>query len=116
MARATSRSKWEWPRIAALTHRLSGLAIALFLPLHFLALGLALDETAFGNFIAWTDNTFVKVSEVGLISALALHFTGGLRLLAIEFFSLDARDAYYIALAVGFAAALSLLFLMGVFS
>ena len=41
--------------IAALVHRLSGLALACFLPLHFLALGLAIDgEARLDGFLRWT--------------------------------------------------------------
>src|SRR5580698_9585131 len=54
--------------IAALVHRLSGLALAIFLPLHFLALGLAIDgEAKLDSFLRWTDQPLVKVSEGGLI-------------------------------------------------
>lgn len=109
-------TRWSWPRIAALTHRLSGLTLALFLPLHFLALGLALQADEFSEFVAWTDNYFVKLSEIVVVSALAIHLTGGIRLLAVEFLSLDARDAYFIGLAAAFATAFSLLFLLGLFS
>ena len=37
-------------------HRLSGLALAIFLPLHFLALGLAINgEAKLESFLRWTD-------------------------------------------------------------
>ncbi|MBN8962810.1 MAG: succinate dehydrogenase, cytochrome b subunit [Rhizobiales bacterium] len=71
--------------IAALVHRLSGLALAIFLPLHFLALGLAIDgESRFENFLRWTDWPLVKLAETGLVLLLMLHLLGGLRLLVIE--------------------------------
>jgi fumarate reductase subunit D len=67
-------------------HRVSGLLLALFLPLHFLALGTALSgATALDGFLAWTTQPMVKLSEVALVFLLAAHLTGGLRLLFIEF-------------------------------
>jgi succinate dehydrogenase subunit D len=71
--------------IAALVHRLSGLALACFLPLHFLALGLAIQgEAQLDGFLKWTANPYVKVAETVLVFLLAIHMLGGIRVLAIE--------------------------------
>jgi fumarate reductase subunit D len=71
---------------AFVVHRVSGLLLALFLPLHFLALGTALSgPAALDGFLAWTANPLVKISEIALVFLLAAHLTGGLRLLLIEF-------------------------------
>src|SRR5262245_10230240 len=71
--------------IAFLVHRLSGLALACFLPLHFLALGLAIDgEARLDGFLKWTANPLVKVAETVLVFVLAVHMLGGLRVLVIE--------------------------------
>jgi succinate dehydrogenase subunit D len=70
---------------AALVHRLSGIALALFLPLHFLTLGLALNGAAqLDAFLRWSDQPLVKLSESGLVFLLVVHMLGGLRLLVIE--------------------------------
>ncbi len=96
-------------------HRLSGLALALFLPLHFWALGQAIRGAALlEGFLRWTDSPLVKFAEWGLVLLLAAHLTGGLRVLALEF--LPWRDwqktlaavAAGIALAAGLAFALAL--------
>src|SRR5207248_6124379 len=80
--------------IAAMVHRLSGLALAIFLPLHFLALGLALrGAEAFDTFLAVTRHPAVKLAELGLVVALAVHMTLGLRVLAIEFLPWRDRTA-----------------------
>ena len=77
--------------IAAMVHRLSGLALAIFLPLHFLALGLAINGDAkLDRFLRWSDQPPVKLAEGGLIFLLAVHLLGGLRVLAIE--NLEWRD------------------------
>jgi fumarate reductase subunit D len=71
--------------IAFLVHRLSGLALACFLPLHFLALGLALQgEARLDGFLKWTANPLVKVAEMGLVFLLAMHMLGGIRVLLVE--------------------------------
>jgi fumarate reductase subunit D len=71
--------------LAAMVHRLSGLALACFLPLHFLALGLAIRGAgALDGFLQWTQNPLVKLAETGLVFLLAVHMLGGIRLLVIE--------------------------------
>ena len=70
---------------AAMIHRLSGVALALFLPLHFLALGLAIEgEARLDGFLAWTAQPLVKIAEIGLVALLAVHLLGGVRVLVIE--------------------------------
>jgi len=101
--------------VASLIHRASGLALAVFLPLHFYALGLALESETFTGFIAWSDQPLVKISEGLMVSALAVHFAGGLRLLAVEFFGLTRAQALWIALALAFALGVGILFLMRAF-
>jgi fumarate reductase subunit D len=71
--------------IAALVHRVSGILLALFLPLHFLVLGLAIDgEAKLETFLAWTQQPLVKLAETLLVALLGLHLLGGLRILAVE--------------------------------
>jgi succinate dehydrogenase subunit D len=77
--------------LAAMVHRVSGLALACFLPLHFLALGLAIDGDArLDGFLKWTANPIVKIAETGLVFLLAVHMLGGIRVLLIE--NLPWRD------------------------
>ena len=91
MSAATARhSDWRarghagWWAFAL--HRLSGLGLALFLPVHFFVLGTALTgAAALDAVLAWTEQPFVQVSEVVLVFLLAAHMTGGLRLLLVEF-------------------------------
>lgn len=71
---------------AFLLHRLSGLALAVFLPLHFWLLGLVLTSPErLDGFLHWSDLFVVKIAEFGVVFFLAVHFFGGLRLLALEF-------------------------------
>jgi fumarate reductase subunit D len=71
--------------LAALVHRLSGLALAAFLPFHFLTLGLAIEgEARLEGFLRWSDRPVVKLAEGILVLLLAIHMLGGLRLLVLE--------------------------------
>jgi fumarate reductase subunit D len=91
---------------AFLVHRLSGLALALFLPLHFWALSQALDPTRFDRFLAWTERPAVKLTEIVVVVALAAHFAGGLRLLFVELVGWRA-ELQKTVLAVGAAFAIA---------
>jgi fumarate reductase subunit D len=81
-----SRNRQHAAYWAFLVHRISGVALALFLPVHFTALAQALrGEAALEGFLRWTRVPLVEASEVALVFLLAAHLTGGLRLLFVEF-------------------------------
>jgi fumarate reductase subunit D len=91
--------------LAFVAHRVSGVLLALFLPVHFLVLGLALeDAAALDGFLRWTERPLVKVAEWGLVVLLAVHLSAGLRLLLIEL--LPWRGAYHGLIGVGAGASL----------
>jgi fumarate reductase subunit D len=98
-------------RWVALVHRISGIALAIFLPAHFWVLGQGL---AMDGFLKWTEQPLVKAAEWGLVVLLAAHLGGGLRVLALEF--LPWRDwqkslataAIMLTLGWGLAFALAL--------
>lgn len=107
--KAPARTHALW--LAFVLHRLSGLGLALFLPFHFWVLGLALNGAEdLDTFLTLTENPTVKVAEFGLVFLLAIHFFGGLRLLALEFLPWPAPHK---TLAAG-AVALSF-FVSGIF-
>jgi len=87
--------------LAFLLHRLSGLGLALFLPLHFYLLGLALNgDAALDRALEWTAGPLFKLAEAGLVLLLAVHLFGGLRLLALENLPWSDRQKNYAAAAV----------------
>lgn len=98
---------------AFLLHRLSGLALVLFLPAHFWALGTALNEAEFAGFIAWTAHPLVKFGEWGLVVLLAAHLTGGARLLMLELLPWSGAQNTRIAVALGLAALFGGVFALG---
>jgi fumarate reductase subunit D len=106
-----SRAHPSW--IAFLLHRISGIALALFIPLHFWALGRIIEsEAAFDSVLAWSAHPLVKLAETGLVVALALHLAGGIRLLLVEFALWRGRQGAAVAGALAFALAAGLLFLL----
>ena len=102
--------------LAALVHRLSGLALAAFLPLHFLTLGLAIEgEAQLEGFLRWSDRPLVKVSESLLVFLLAIHLLGGLRLLVLENLPWLGGQKWLAVLAVAASALAAFAFLARVF-
>ena len=95
----------------AIVHRVSGIALALFLPWHFWVLSRSLELDAF---LRWTEQPLVKAAEWGLVVLLAAHLGGGLRVLALELLPWTSFQktltavAAAITLAAGLAFALAL--------
>jgi len=114
--RRTTAHRRQGLWIAALVHRLSGIALACFLPLHFLALGLAIEgEARLDGFLTWAEQPVVKFAESGLVFLLTIHLLGGLRILYLE--TIAWRPVQKIAAAAIGAAAvlLAFIFLVRVF-
>ncbi len=94
--------------VAAMLHRLSGIALAIFLPPHFLALATALNGAdSLERFLAITRQPIVAVLEWAIVVALATHMALGLRVLAIEFFDFREKTA------AAFSACLIVVFAVG---
>ncbi|OAN76612.1 succinate dehydrogenase, cytochrome b556 subunit [Jannaschia sp. EhC01] len=90
--------------LAFIIHRLSGLALALFLPAHFWVMAMTLtNPDRFDAFAEITSLNLLKVAEFGLVFLLAVHMFGGLRLMAMEWLPWNGPQK---TLAAG-AAALS---------
>lgn len=98
---------------AFLLHRISGIALALFLPLHFWALSQAIQgEAALDGFLRWTEQPLVKLAEILLVVLLAAHFTGGIRLLMIEWLPWRDWQKTVMGLSAGVTLLFGLLFLL----
>jgi fumarate reductase subunit D len=96
--------------------RLSGIALTLFLPVHFLMLGLALEgPNTMDRYLAMTDILVVKIAEWILVTFFALHLLFGLRLLVLELLPWphhrDARKRW-VAMGSGVAVVVGVIFLI----
>lgn len=107
MKRVRGHVSW-W---AFLVHRVSGVALALFLPAHFWLLGSALQgEAALEANLRWTHQPLVIAGEWVLVILLAAHLAGGVRLLALELLPWRNWQKTLATLAAGFALAAGLAF------
>jgi len=101
--------------VAALVHRLAGLALSIFLPIHFVALATVLNGAdALDSFLSLTNTPLIKFAEFALVTALAIHMALGLRVLAIEFLAVRERTAAAVSLCFGAGFAVGLVFLLNV--
>jgi len=117
MRRNDARARRHPAYVAFLVHRLSGLALALFLPLHFWALGQAIrGEAALDGFLLLVDNPWFKAGEWGLVVLLSLHLAGGVRLLLIEFRPWSGLRKDWIAFGCGAGLCMGLAFLLSLLS
>jgi len=93
-------------------HRASGLALVLFLPVHFWLLALALQPDQLDTYLVFTENPLVKVAEFGLVFLLSIHAFGGMRLLALEFLPWSDKQKTLAATAFGVSLFISGIFLL----
>jgi fumarate reductase subunit D len=111
MLRNDARARRHPAYWAFLVHRLSGLLLAVFLPLHFWVLSRALHgQAALEQVLRFTDQPVFKFGEWGLVVLLSLHMMGGVRLLLIEFGPWSGPRKNWIAATAGFGAAAGLVF------
>lgn len=119
-ALAARRNDWRARRhpgfLLAMAHRLSGIALAAFLPLHFLLLGQALQgAAALDGALRLVDMAPFKVAEWLLVVLLAVHAACGLRVLVIEFRPWSGSRKNWAAAIVGVAIAAGLAFALALF-
>jgi fumarate reductase subunit D len=97
--------------VAAMLHRLAGITLAVFLPIHFLALGTALNGAdAFDSFFTATNHPAVKIAEGAIVVALATHMALGIRVLAVEFLPIRERTLATVSLCLAAAFAVGVIF------
>ena len=107
----TARAHPLW--LAYILHRLSGLGLALFLPLHFWVLALAMTDPArLDGFLSMTEAGVVKLAEFGLVFLLAVHMFGGLRLMAMEWLPWSAPQKTLAASAAAVSFLIAALFFL----
>ena len=105
----TGRNHPAW--WAFLVHRISGIALTVFLPAHFWFLGTALEgEARMESLLRWTEQPLVIAGEWVLVTLLAAHFAGGLRLLALELLPWRSWQKSLAAAAAGIALLAGLAF------
>jgi succinate dehydrogenase / fumarate reductase cytochrome b subunit len=75
-------------------HRLSGIAIALFLPLHILDIAVfAFLPSEFEELHAIYGTTPMRIFECGLLFGLLFHSLNGIRIILVDYFDLSTKVA-----------------------
>ena len=98
---------------AFLLHRISGVALALFLLVHFWVLSYAVSAPqTLDGFLHWSGIGIVKFAEFGLAFLLSVHMFGGLRLMALEWFPWTSGRKTTAASAVAVSTLLVGIFLL----
>ena len=109
---AHARRRGQPLRYAFVLHRLSGLLLVIFLPMHFWVLSLAVsDADRLALYLEMTHNPVVKLAETVLVGLLAVHFFGGMRLMAFEWFGWPAYQKTAAAAVLSVAVFIAMLFL-----
>jgi fumarate reductase subunit D len=99
--------------LAFIVHRLSGVGLALFLPLHFWVLAMAMtDPVRLDGFLLLTGSGVVKLAEMVLVFGLAIHMFGGLRLMAMEWLPWSPPQKTLVAAASAVSFLIAVLFFM----
>ena len=111
--RPSSRShRGYW---AFVGHRVSGLVLGLFLPVHFYVLGLALErQQELDAFLAFAQMPAVKFGEWGLVLFLSIHMFFGLRLLALELLPWAGTRMSWITWGSALSLGVGAVFILGV--
>jgi fumarate reductase subunit D len=99
--------------LAYLLHRISGLCLALFLPVHFWVLAMSVSNPAKIDGLLYMNTSAIKtVCEIGLVFLLAVHLFGGLRLLALEWLPWSASQKTLAAAALACSFLVSVMFFL----
>ena len=107
----TGRAHPLW--LAFILHRLSGLGLAVFLPVHFWVLALAMtNPSKLDGFLNMTNSTTMKMAEFVLVFLLAVHMFGGLRLMAMEWLPWTHSHKTLAASAVALSFLIATLFFL----
>ena len=98
--------------LAFAIHRISGLCLALFLPVHLYFISLLLkDPERLDVFLDWTSIPAVKLLESLLIILAGAHLSGGIRIIVYEWISESASHTLWISVVAAFSIVCGVLFL-----
>ncbi|MDE0308296.1 MAG: hypothetical protein OXI60_00485 [Acidiferrobacterales bacterium] len=99
-------------QLAFVVHRISGLCLAAFIPIHLYVMSLLItNPQQLDAFLTWTSTPAVKLSESLLIMLAGIHLAGGIRILVVEWFSVSGVKSRWISVAAGFSVICGILFL-----
>jgi succinate dehydrogenase / fumarate reductase cytochrome b subunit len=91
------RYKWRAGMINWLFHRISGLALVLYICAHMFVVsslksGAVSDKAAFDRLAQIMHNPVLTILEIALLAAVLYHTFNGIRVMAVDFFNGSKRD------------------------
>ena len=99
-----SIQRWHVGMIASIGHRISGLALILFVPLYlWLLRGMTGSTDNFLNVFSWLHSTPGKIAIWLVGVSLIYHFCNGIRFLTIDAGWCESRDAMRLTARIVFA-------------
>lgn len=78
--------KWKTGMWAWVFHRASGIALALYLPMHIYVVSSLHDPAKFDKVMAFVSQPLFKLAEIALLGAVIYHSLNGVRILIIDWF------------------------------
>jgi succinate dehydrogenase / fumarate reductase cytochrome b subunit len=96
MARNPNLGTWSW-----LLHRLSGIALVLYVFPHFWVISSAmLGPGGFDHRLALVQTEFFHILEIGLIGVIFFHMLNGLRVTLVDFSPTTRHHKLFLGIAV----------------
>jgi succinate dehydrogenase / fumarate reductase cytochrome b subunit len=98
--------KWKTGMWAWILHRASGVALALYLPLHLYVTSSMHNPAKFNQVMAFVSQPLFKLGEIALLGAVIYHSLNGVRILLIDWFGgTKWQDkVFYVLVAIGLLA------------
>lgn len=78
------RYKWQTGSLAWIIHRVTGVALTLYIFLHLYVLSSLKDPAKFESIMGLVKNPFLRLSEIGLLALVVSHALNGVRLTLID--------------------------------
>ncbi len=104
--------KWKTGMFAFAFHRITGLALALYLILHITVVSNLYDPEKFDGVMKFLNQPLFKLLEIGLLAAVIYHSLNGVRIFLIDFLGQTRSHAkiFWVLAAVGL-----ILFVLGAY-
>ncbi len=87
------RYKWKTGMWAFVFHRVSGLALSVYLVMHLFVVSSLNDKDKFETVMGFLNGRLFKVLEIGLLAAVLYHSFNGVRVFLIDFARGTKRQA-----------------------
>jgi succinate dehydrogenase / fumarate reductase cytochrome b subunit len=95
--------KWKTGMWAWMLHRASGVALALYLPLHLYVTSSLHDPAYFNKVMAFVSQPLFKLGEIALLGAIIYHSLNGIRIVYIDWLGGTRKHDkfFYVLVAIG---------------